>query len=77
MGCACKVSRHISKVEEKYGTNIIPSKKTEISSLIKMVLKKGVIITIIIPFIPLAFMYVLIRNRFTKKAISIDKLFNL
>lgn len=74
MGCACKVSRHINKIEERYGTNIRPVKKTDISDSIKTFFKKSLIWLICLPFIPVFFLYVLIRNCFTKKAISIDKL---
>jgi hypothetical protein len=77
MGCACKVSRHINKIEEKYGTNIRPIKKTNISDYIKNGLKKCLIMVILLPIIPLMFIYVLLRNMVTKKPISIDKIFNI
>jgi hypothetical protein len=77
MGCACKVSKHINKIEQQYGTNIRPSKKTDIGAYIKGAIKKGAIILLLLPFIPLMFVYVLVRNCFTKKTISIDKLFKL
>jgi hypothetical protein len=77
MGCACKVSKHINKIEQQYGTNIRPSKKTDIGAYIKGNIKKGAIILLLLPFIPLMFVYVLVRNCFTKKTISIDKLFKL
>jgi hypothetical protein len=77
MGCACKVSKHINKIEQQYGTNIRPSKKTDIGAYIKGTIKKCAIILLLLPFIPLMFVYVLVRNCFTKKTISIDKLFKL
>lgn len=77
MGCACKVSRHINKIEEKYGTNIRPSKKTNIIEYIKNGLKKCFIMVISLPIIPIMFMYIFFRNRLTKKPISIDKIFNI
>lgn len=77
MGCACKVSKHVNKIEQQYGTNIRSAKKTDIGAYIKQTLKKAVIITILLPIIPIMFLYVLVRNRFTKKAISIDKVFKL
>lgn len=77
MGCACKVSKHINKIEQQYGTNIRPSKKTDIGAYIKGVIKKSAITLLLLPFIPLMFVYVLVRNCFTKKTISIDKLFKL
>ena len=58
MSCACKVNRHINKIEERYGTNIRPAKKTDSSGSIKTFFKKSLIGLIC----------------FTKKAISIDKL---
>ena len=50
------------------------AKKTDISGSIKTFFKKSLIGLICLPFIPVFFLYVLIRNCFTKKAISIDKL---
>lgn len=77
MGCSCKVVKHVNKIEEKYGTNKLPTKKTDIRGSIKTAIKKVVIGILLIPLIPIMFGYVLIRNCFTKKAISIDKLFKL
>jgi hypothetical protein len=77
MSCACKVGRHINKIEERYGTNVRPAKKTDISGEIKTFFKKTLIGLICLPFIPVIFLYVLIRNCFTNKAISIDKLFKI
>lgn len=77
MGCACKVSRHINKIEEHYGTNVLPSKKTNISESITLWFKKFLLGLICVPFIPIIFVYVLLRNRITKKAISLDKVFKL
>lgn len=77
MSCACKVNRHINKIEERYGTNVRPANKTDISGSIKTFFKKSLIGLICLPFIPIFFLYVLTRNCFTKKAISIDKLFKI
>ena len=73
MACACKVTQHISKVEERYGTKVLPTKKTDISGMVKLVLKNILLMLLMLPFIPIIILYVLIRNCFTKKAISIDK----
>lgn len=77
MSCTCKVNRHINKIEERYGTNVRPANKTDISGSIKTFFKKSLIGLICLPFIPIFFLYVLIHNCFTKKAISIDKLFKI
>ena len=39
-GCACKVSRQISEIEKRYGTKVMPAKKTHIADDIKLFLKK-------------------------------------
>lgn len=74
MSCACKVGRHINNIEKRYGTNIKPTKKTNITEEIKLLLKKGLIWLICLPFVLVFFLYVLVNNCFSKKAISIDKL---
>ena len=77
MACACKVNRHINKIEERYGTNMLPARKTNISGTIKTFFKKTFIGLLCLPFIPIMFLYVIIRNCFSKKAITIDKLFKI
>ena len=77
MGCACKVNRHISKIEERYGTNVLPSKKTDISGQVKTIIKKVAIGTLCLPLLPIMFVFIMLRNCFTKKPISIDKLFKI
>lgn len=77
MGCACKVSRHISKIEEHYGTKVLPNKKTHIVDDMKMFFKKTGIFLICLPFIPIMILYVLLRKFFINKPISIDKIFKI
>lgn len=73
MACACKVDKHITKIERQYGTNILPTKKTDISGEIKKFFNKTLIGLICLPFMPIIFLFVLLRGFFTKKPISIDK----
>ena len=77
MACACKVTQHVSKIEERYGTKVLPSKKTDISGKVKLAVKKTLFGLIILPFIPIIFLYLLIRNCFSKKAISLDKILKI
>ena len=35
-GCACKVNRQISEIEKRYGTKVMPAKKTHIADDIKL-----------------------------------------
>jgi hypothetical protein len=77
MGCACKVSRYVNKVEEHYGTSIFPAKKTNISEKITIFFKKLLITLICLPFIPIIILTLLVHNWFTKKPILLDKFINL
>lgn len=77
MGCACKVNRHISKIEERYGTKVLPNKKTHIVNDIKLFFKKTGIFLVCLPFIPIMVLYVLLRKCFTNKPMSIDKIFKI
>ena len=77
MACACKVDKQITLIEKQYGTKVLPTKKTRMSDDVKIFFKKIAIGLICVPFIPLFFIYVLIRNCFTKKPISIDNFFKI
>lgn len=74
MGCACKVNTHINKIEQHYGTKILPSKKTNISNSIKLFFKKCAIGLICLPFTPFIFLFIGARKIITNKPISLDKL---
>jgi hypothetical protein len=76
MACACKVSRYVNKVEEHYGTSILPAKKTNISEKISVFFKKLIIVLICLPFIPIMILTLLVRNWFTKNPIQLDKFIN-
>jgi hypothetical protein len=77
MACACKVTKYVNRIEKRYGNKTWNSKKSNVSGIIKNVIKKGVVILICIPIVPIMLTYILVRNCFTKKAISIDKVFKL
>ena len=53
MACACKVSKYLNRVEQRYGTNIRPTKKTDISGKIKTFFKKALIWIVCLSFIPI------------------------
>ena len=76
MGCACKVTQKIDEIQRVYGTNKNPI-KTDITGSIKVGFKKFLIALICIPFIPLMLIFVGVRWFFTKKTISIKKIFKL
>lgn len=77
MSCSCKVTKHINKIEKRYGTSVLKTKKTDIKSIINTWFKKILIIVLIIPFTPLTLLYLLYNNIFSKNIISIDKLFKI
>lgn len=77
MACACKVNRQISLIEKKYGTNVLPSKKTDIANKVKLILKKGLVLMVCLPFLPIMVIYVLMRKCFTNKPITLDKLIKM
>lgn len=77
MACACKVTKYINKVEKRYGKHSWNDRKSNISGMIGTAIKKTLTWIIILPLIPFFMAYILIRKRFTQKAISIDKLFKI
>ncbi len=77
MACACKVSKYLNRVEQRYGTNIRSTKKTDISGKIKTFFKKVLIWIVCLPFIPIVFIYLLLRKCLTNKPISIDNLIKI
>lgn len=77
MACACKVSKYLNRVEQRYGTNIRPTKKTDISGKIKTFFKKALIWIVCLPFIPIVFIYLLLRKCLTNKPISLDNLIKI
>lgn len=77
MSCACKVSKYVNKIEEKYGSNIRQSKKTNIIKYIKNGSRKLFFSLILLPFVPLIIIYILIKNIFGSKIYNIDKIFKL
>lgn len=77
MSCACKVTKYVNKIEEKYGTNIKQGKKTNIRQYVKSVAKKMFFFVMLFPFVPLFIIYILIKNIFGNKIYNIDKIFKL
>ena len=76
MGCACKVNQKINEIQKVYGVNN-NSIKTNITGEIKVSFKKLLITLICLPFIPLMLIFVGVRWFFTKKPLSIKKIFKL
>jgi hypothetical protein len=77
MGCACKVSRHISNVEKKYGTKLQNPPKTHITERIISVFRSGIIALILIPFFPIMFLYVAVRSFFKKTPLNLYNIFKI
>jgi hypothetical protein len=76
MGCSCKVGQHISQIEKRYGVSAQPQ-RTQIREYSKMLMKNGLLFLLALPFLPLMIVFVLLRRVFTKKPISIYKLFKI
>lgn len=77
MSCACKVTRYVNSLEKRYGTNIMPTKKTNIRESIRTNFIKIIELLLIVFFIPIIILFLIVRKIFTKKPISIDNLFKL
>lgn len=72
MACACKVGRHIDKINKQYGieNSVI---KTDIRGNMITFLKKIFVVIICLPFFPLALIFLAIRKIITDKPISITR----
>lgn len=76
MACACKVNKHIDNIRNQYGAKS-PTVKTNINNKIKIFFKKMIIGIICLPFIPIFFIFLLIRKIITNKPISINRFVKL
>lgn len=74
MGCACKVKQQMDDIQRLYGTNIPPSKKSDIIGYLKNLLKKSLLFILTLPLFPLVFIFVVVRMVFTKSPLKLDKL---
>lgn len=77
MGCACKVGRHISNIEKQYGSKAHNSPKTHITERAVQTLKKIGVGIILIPFFPIAFVYVVGRSFLTKSPLKLYNIFKI
>ena len=77
MSCACKVVKHINKINEYYGSENRVTIKTNITDKINVFFKKLFLWVLLLPFMPIIVLYVLVNKWFFKKVISIDKLFKI
>ena len=73
MACACKVKQQVSLLEKYYGTKKLPSKKTDISGAVTMFFKKMFLWLLMLPIMPVMFLFTVCRKFFTNKPIRIDK----
>lgn len=71
MACACKVNRHIDKINKIYGKEM-PTVKTSIKDNIYTFLQKIMIFLLYMPIIPFIGLFLLIRKIFTNKPIILD-----
>ena len=72
MACACKVIKHIDKIQEVYGSND-KTVKTNIKGTIEVFFKQLFIWIITLPFMPLILILLVVRKIFTNKPISISR----
>ena len=72
MGCACKVNKHIDKINKIYGKNKV-SKKSNIRGLVSNSTQNILFSLLYILIIPFIVFYILIRKFITNKPISIDR----
>lgn len=77
MACACKVTKYINKVEKRYGKHSWNDRQSNISGIISSTIKKMLMWMVVIPLTPIFMTFILVRNCFTKKPISVDKIFKI
>ena len=78
MACACKVNRDISYLQKRYGVKSVADKKeTHIRQNAKVFLEKIGIFIITLPFIPVLFIWTILRTLINKNPINISKLFRI
>lgn len=78
MGCACKVNRDISYLQKRYGVKNIPEQKeTHIRQNVRIFLERVGLFILTLPFIPIMFLWTIIRAAVNKTPINISKLFRI
>lgn len=77
MGCACKVEKQLSYLQERYGEKMPESKKTDIKGIVKKAILKVPFAIMTIAISPFLLLFILLRKILTSKPIKIDKLFNI
>jgi hypothetical protein len=77
MPCACKVNRDISYLQKRYGVKTQQSKESHIREKARIFLEKLGLSLLILPLIPILFIWIIIRVIVNKEPIKISKLFGL
>lgn len=77
MGCACKVTQYVNKVNRRYGNKFSNRTKTNITEIVKTAFKKVFYGLICLPLIPFMLIYIIFHKVFSKRPISIDKIFKI
>jgi len=78
MACACKVNRDISYLQKRYGVKNTPEQKeTHIRENARIFFEKVGIFILTLPFIPIMFLWTIIRAMSNKTPINISKLFRI
>lgn len=77
MGCACKVTQYVNKVNRRYGNKFSKPVKTNISELVKTAFKKVFYGLICLPIVPIMLIYILCHKALGNGPISIDKIFKI
>jgi hypothetical protein len=77
MGCACKTNQQISYLQRKYGDKQPKSKSTNIRNIVSVSVKNILIFLLLLPIMPIIFIFLAFRHIFTKKPIDINKTFKI
>ena len=77
MACSCKIDKRISEIQKTYGINNKQTVKTDIVGKIRIITKQMLLIFLCLPFIPFIALFIGLRGFFTKKPISIRKIFKI
>lgn len=77
MACACKVNQRINEINKTYGISNRKTIKTNIVGNVRLFIKQCLIYLLCLPLIPFMVLFTGFRHFFTKKPLSIKKIFNI
>ena len=77
MACNCKANEQILNLQRKYGTKVKASISDKIHFFVVESIKMILLFLILIPFIPIAFIGLLIMNLIGNNRIKLNRLINI